>query len=58
MAFFVLPAFLIGFYQSDKMHVIEIVGFAWTFLAYIWENVADRQKKAFLQKKKEEGVSG
>ena len=42
MAFFVLPAFLIGFYQSDKMHVIEIVGFAWTFLAYIWENVADR----------------
>ena len=48
MAFFCLPAFLIGYYQSDKMHVIEIVGFVWTFLAYIWENVADRQKRAFL----------
>lgn len=41
MALNVLPALLIGFYVSDDIHVLEIVGFTYCLLAYIWEHTAD-----------------
>ena len=57
MALCVLPALLIGFYESDKIHPVEIVGFVWTVLSYIWEHTADLQKKKFLAKCQAEGVT-
>jgi len=57
MATLVLPALLIGFYQSDEIHPLEIVGFTWTVIAYIWESVADNQKQSFLVAKKKEGLT-
>ena len=37
----VLPALLIGFHEDPDVHILEIVGFAVTALAYVWESVAD-----------------